>query len=336
MFKNYFAAANTSLGFMNFFDKVFDRSILQYVYVIQGAPGTGKSTMMKRFREHFTSLGCECDTVLCSSDPSSVDGVIVRDIGIAVIDGTSPHRAYTERPGYGDANVDLFPAFNVAGLRERAEELESLREKKIRLYTRAYACFSMAGKAEKMLFSLLDSALDDGKAAKYAQKLQGLANKGGARVKITSALSAQGEIELLPDNGSALKLKGKKGTGAHFVGRLREYIDRGGCENEYSPNMLSPSKADRFSVGNTFITSSKEEGSDVMRFYDKEYIRSVRGRLSLIEKTRDEMKKAGLECLKESAEAHLYMEKIYKENTDFSIIDEITEGLIKSAVSLIR
>ena len=44
---------NTSDGFKCYFDKVFDPSVLNSLYIIKGGSGTGKSTMMKRIGESF-------------------------------------------------------------------------------------------------------------------------------------------------------------------------------------------------------------------------------------------------------------------------------------------
>ena len=48
MQKEYFAAVNSSRGFISFFDNIFagrDR-----LYIIKGGPGTGKSTLCERLQ----------------------------------------------------------------------------------------------------------------------------------------------------------------------------------------------------------------------------------------------------------------------------------------------
>ena len=45
--KHFFAAANTSSGFVSFFDRLFDPKTLKKIYILKGGPGVGKSTLMK-------------------------------------------------------------------------------------------------------------------------------------------------------------------------------------------------------------------------------------------------------------------------------------------------
>ena len=60
MFKHeYFAAANTSDGFISYFDRVFDPSKLDCLYVIKGGPGTGKSSMLFRVADAAEKRGYE-------------------------------------------------------------------------------------------------------------------------------------------------------------------------------------------------------------------------------------------------------------------------------------
>jgi hypothetical protein len=43
----YFAASNSKDGFVSYFHECFDRPEIEKLYIIKGAPGTGKSKFMK-------------------------------------------------------------------------------------------------------------------------------------------------------------------------------------------------------------------------------------------------------------------------------------------------
>ena len=75
--KKYFIGANTSRGFINYGDEIFED--LRKLYVIKGGPGTGKSTFMKRFASKAEEKGYNVEYYYCSSDPSSLDGVVVTE-----------------------------------------------------------------------------------------------------------------------------------------------------------------------------------------------------------------------------------------------------------------
>lgn len=72
--KHYFAAANTSAGFVSFFDALFDPKQLKKIYILKGGPGVGKSTLMKNAALAAQKNGFHPIFYHCSSDPKSLDG----------------------------------------------------------------------------------------------------------------------------------------------------------------------------------------------------------------------------------------------------------------------
>ena len=64
--QNYFAAANTAAGFLSWFDDIFDPRSLDYIYIIKGGSGTGKSTLMKKAAAKAELLGAKCEYFYCS------------------------------------------------------------------------------------------------------------------------------------------------------------------------------------------------------------------------------------------------------------------------------
>jgi len=89
--KRVFPGANTPQGFYSFYDQIIPPDATR-IMVIKGGPGMGKSTFMKRIGEEMVSRGFDIEFHHCSSDNNSLDGVTVPSIGVALIDGTAPHR----------------------------------------------------------------------------------------------------------------------------------------------------------------------------------------------------------------------------------------------------
>lgn len=75
-------------------------------YFLKGRPGTGKSTFLKKLAQTAGERGFNTEIYHCGFDPNSVDMVIVRDLGFAVFDSTSPHEYFPERPG--DEVIDMY------------------------------------------------------------------------------------------------------------------------------------------------------------------------------------------------------------------------------------
>ncbi len=89
--KRVFPGGNTAVGFYSFYDYIITPDATR-ILVIKGGPGVGKSTFMRRIADEMVERGFDVELHHCSSDNSSLDGVVIPQIGVALIDGTAPHR----------------------------------------------------------------------------------------------------------------------------------------------------------------------------------------------------------------------------------------------------
>ena len=62
---------------------------LKELYLLKGGSGLGKGTFMQKFAEAFKD--CTVDYYYCSGDVKSLDGVIIKEKNIGMIDATPPH-----------------------------------------------------------------------------------------------------------------------------------------------------------------------------------------------------------------------------------------------------
>ena len=73
----YFAASNSAKGFISYYEEVFRSSRIGHIWAIKGGPGTGKSRFLQEVSDYAVARGWQCEYVYCSSDPSSLDAVIL-------------------------------------------------------------------------------------------------------------------------------------------------------------------------------------------------------------------------------------------------------------------
>lgn len=144
--RKYFGAANGYSGFRSNFKSIFNPDTLDKLFIIKGGPGTGKSTLMRRIKENFKE-SADVITILCSSDPDSLDGLLISKDGITVgiADGTSPHTLDAEYPGAVEEIVNLGDGFDFGKLRARKQDILSLSQSKKMHYKSAYASLGVAG-----------------------------------------------------------------------------------------------------------------------------------------------------------------------------------------------
>jgi hypothetical protein len=96
---------------------------------------------MKKVVSAAKNAGREVDIYHCSSDPDSLDGIVI-DKKTALIDGTAPHSVDTELAGARDEIVDLGAFWDSSILRKKREQIEALSAKKREAYRKAYRFLS--------------------------------------------------------------------------------------------------------------------------------------------------------------------------------------------------
>lgn len=91
--RHIYPGNNTPYGFFSYYDYILKQNEADRIFCIKGGPGVGKSTFMRITGEEMLKEGHDVDFMHCSSDNDSIDGIVIRDMNIALIDGTAPHVA---------------------------------------------------------------------------------------------------------------------------------------------------------------------------------------------------------------------------------------------------
>ncbi len=167
----FFAAANGYDGFRSYFDSVFNSADFEKIYVLKGGPGTGKSSFMKAIKKEMQAIGCSCESIYCSSDPMSLDGVICEygDKKIAILDGTTPHERDAIIPGSIDEIVNLGDAWDTEWLTAEKDKILDLNKEKKNAYKTAYSYLKICGSTVKQKEFLMAIARNS-KKLKIGQK----------------------------------------------------------------------------------------------------------------------------------------------------------------------
>lgn len=152
MVKHYLASANTGKKFICKFDNILDHTKNEFLYIIKGGSGTGKSTLMKKVGRYFEELKEDVEYFYCSSDSKSLDGVRIKNRNIAIVDGTAPHIMETKMIGIKDRIIDLGKFIN--------PEVK-FKEKEIKKYMdNKSICFCMVDNYLSGAFSVFQNSLN--------------------------------------------------------------------------------------------------------------------------------------------------------------------------------
>ncbi|MBR1750457.1 MAG: ATPase [Ruminococcus sp.] len=180
----YFLGAVTPGGFSTEFSKVMNEDGY-FTFILKGGAGTGKSSLMKRIA---AELPGDKELYHCSSDPESLDAVVVKDKKVIVVDGTAPHTFDPEVPAIKQVIVNLGDFWNEKKLLSGSEAvLDAMK------LNRSYM-----GRAKRYVCALTDICFDTYSLGSEALDLSGikaLASRLCARV-ITGKGSGTGKTRI--------------------------------------------------------------------------------------------------------------------------------------------
>ena len=347
---HYFAASNSSEGFKSYYHEVFDRA--ERLYVIKGGPGTGKSSLMKRVTAEGEREGFEVEYYYCSSDPSSLDGILMstNDGIIGMVDGTAPHVWEPTYSGAKDEIVNLGEFWDSRALREQKNEIFSLSNKKSAAFKRAYAYLRSCGNLRAVTDSLVRKATDFDKLQSAAERLARSLNlEDGVFQKtpaLISAVSMQGKVRLDTIEKNAVKtwrIGEFYGVGQWFLDALIGSLHKYKCNARISYDCIEPRYCDgvlleKEQIG--FILGKENEigdgrcGNDERfinpkRFVRTDRMREIRGELRYASRLYSDCLDGALHALGEAKVYHFLLEDIYGHTMDFSALTDYSRHLIK-------
>lgn len=334
--KKYFAAANTYKGFVSYFDTVFDPAKYSRIYVLKGGPGTGKSSFMKKAARVFGEKNYRIEEIYCSSDPNSLDGVIIENQGkkIAIIDGTAPHEIDAKIPGAKDELIDLGVGWDKDWLMARGDEITDIAKEKSGAYKTAYQYLALAGKSHEIIRSCYMAFFSKVQAKDKAESVLKDISWSDMYAYSTRLISSFGRFgdhqidDAFDTNTNLISVRGDKYSVDLFLDCCYKNLKYKNARYIHLPCALDPTVTDALYLpdNNIAITRSKSGEIDADEFVtipltDQEKIKKA--------------KQIHMEALEEAkrwfaiaSDLHFRLEEIYGQAMNFEIIDRIVDKKI--------
>ncbi|WMJ77760.1 MULTISPECIES: hypothetical protein [unclassified Sedimentibacter] len=348
--KHIFAGNNTSKGFFNCFNSIFQPSKLNQFYILKGGPGVGKSSFMKKFAAEISKKGYFVEYIHCSSDDESLDGIIIPDLKLAFVDGTAPHATDPSIPGAVDEILNFGSFLNSSQLEKHKHKIIQINQTKARLYKSAYRYLQAAGIISEEINSLYTQFIDADKfnetCLRATKKLfeDDIYLQKTAEVKnlFSEAYTSNGYI-----NRTEALYEGKKVWAiisestayiSDFMKRISDEAVKRGFDVEIYLHPLTPDKLQHVYIPekNIFITSSEncvsdnfEEIFDIHQIMDadnlKKHISEIESNLHMHEL----LIKNALKKLSEGKKYHEILEIFYINSMNFKGVDELFNNILR-------
>ncbi len=343
----YFAASNSAGGFKNYYEEVFARA--DFVYIIKGGPGTGKSSFMKRYASLAEREGRAVEYYYCSSDPSSLDGVLIESAGemVGILDGTAPHTSEPKFPGAREEIVNLGACWNGELLRKQKNEIIALCDRKSSEYKCAYTFLRSVGNLRAVSDSLVEQSIDRSKLKAAASRL--IRDLPNGKMKYISAIldsvSMNGQIRLdsFEENAEKLYIISEfYGVGEMLLDELFVQLQNKDVKARVSFDPICPEHIDGIFLEKeklAFVTGRglqekyelysaidseqpAQQNKDIIlinskRFVDIEKLREVRAELRYTSRLMQSSLDGALHSLSKAKIYHFLLEDIYGKAMDW-------------------
>ena len=142
--RHLFPGGNTSKGFYSLYRYILGQEEARRIICIKGGPGTGKSSLMKNISKYFFDKGFDIEQHHCSSDNNSLDGVVVKGLNVAILDGTSPHVVDPVNPGAVDEILYMGDCWNEEGFKKYRQDIVEINKEIGKTFKHAYRFFGAA------------------------------------------------------------------------------------------------------------------------------------------------------------------------------------------------
>lgn len=347
--KCFFAAANSGYGFYSFYDEIFEDGSICERYIIKGGPGTGKSRFMKEVAYKAQCKGMDAVTYSCSSDPSSLDGVIV-DRGergrLCILDGTAPHICEASIPGARDSILYFGEFWDPAVLRAEKRRIIELGLKKSRAYHSAADCLRSSLIIRREYSAAACGAVDRERLLAYAKRLVSSfdrSEKYFERIGLSSSFGMFGAYTLstyVTMAKSVIVIDNSLGNASVLLDCILSCAREGGISTYRSYNFLDPHLLDAVFLADASVSFVSSElvphdldgcitrHVSMQRFTDKGERNAQKLNRKRIEAVDREILKKAVCDMQGMHSAHFELENIYSSSMDFSKKEAFTDEWI--------
>lgn len=363
--RHYFPGNNTPLGFFSYYKHILGQREANRIICIKGGPGTGKSTFMKKVAVHFLKKGEDIDFLHCSADENSLDGILLKDKKIALIDATSPHIIDPVTPGAVDKIVNLGEYWNESGIAINKDEIIDLNEETSRWYRVAYNYLNASKSVYRSIEEIYNTSAEKSEIyglvaeiiAKEYAKIDISFTQGKVKKFFASAITANGIVHYIPtlldkmeriymisvpsgfSNSSFMEIISE---GAIYRGLDVECFYCPMCPEEKIEHLIIPDLKTAFITTNEYhdiepweISDLWENDREIILIDMNDYMNSCKieknsDLLTSLKEEFDILLNRGFSNLSKAKENHLKVENMYIPNMNFTEVSNEVAKVIDS------
>lgn len=344
----YFLAANSCEGFCSYFDKSYLPDGEWRVFIIKGGPGTGKSSFMKYFALKAEEKGYKTVLCPCSSDPNSLDGVILPEKKLVILDGTPPHTVEPAFPGACEKILNFGEFWDDSAFNADKKEIIATTLLNKAYHKTASRYIEAAGKLILDSYKTELACTDKEKALQFSKNLcrklipkKENAPVGNEWIRFIEGITPLGIVSysatLLKEVPKTVIIDDEYGGASNIImSFIREYALKNGYEiinlkNPFLPSLITdhiiiPELSVAIATENAYIHfSSKERRIHARRFVSSKKLHLSRERLKFNKKAAKELLLSAAGALNGAKQVHDKLESYYIKAMNFEKLTAFAE-----------
>ena len=344
--RKIFPGGNTANGSKPFFEYIIPENVNR-IFCLKGGPGVGKSSMMKKIANEFIDKGYDVELHHCPSDPSSLDAVVIKKLGVVLLDGTSPHIVDPKDPGAVDEIINLGEYWNVDELEKNKKEIIECGKDISSSFRR---CYKYLKSAEPIYYDIEEKysdCMDFGKVNDLTEKIlnkifENTENKcvyKKPRHLFGTAITPIGHVDyadsLLCEAEKVYYLKGEIGCGrTTLLKKIYGKAIEKGMSVEVFHYPLLPDKIESILIRDLKIAITisgifkESEEIDLTQFINNEKLSKYKEEIEFDKKVFEQLINYGIFNLKRAKEKHDVIEGLYIPSMYFDEIDKLKDTII--------
>lgn len=350
--RHMFPGGNTYKGFFSYYDYIMPQEKAKRIIILKGGPGVGKSSFMRYIAEHMLSKGFDVEFMHCSSDPDSLDGVVIPEKNIALMDGTAPHVVDPKNPGAVDEIINLGEFWIEDGFLQNKDKILFINNEIKKTFQRAYKYIQAAFSIYEDNTEIYNSSMGHGKANLIISKLirnifgdtDVSESEGKKRHLFASAITPKGIMNYLPTlitSKEVYVLKGKPGTGTErLLERVRLAAAERGFYTESFYCALNPHKLEHLIIPDldTCLTTSNTyhqtdvdtaEVIDLDLYLDNKALDRYTDIISFNDNEIEKLLDKAVQTIKQAKIYHDELESYYVPNMNFNEVSKCRDDTLK-------
>lgn len=212
-----FVNSHTSQGFHTFIPELIQG--IGSVYILKGAPGSGKSTFIRLAGEIMSERGFEVEFWISALDAITPDGVYIPQLDLAVINGSLPESIEPRYPGVRDQLINMGEYLDRDIVMPHRAEIIKLIDGMNTSRQEVYNLLKEAGQVKAEIRRLNSRQLNIGKLEILIQQLgtEILENRPGEKHYFSGAVTADGLVDYVNELSGACQkryiFQGPSGSG---------------------------------------------------------------------------------------------------------------------------